>query len=836
MARWLQETRDIAKARRDPAFLDPDRSRLTPSEGWLTVLLLFGVQMSAVLAVHTSDWVDPSPRLWLIAIVGFVVGLVVSKASARSTFFIALVLGIGLGAGIAIWESVGTLSGPLVDRFDELFTRLDAWVGELGTSGGISNDKLPFAFGLAVLSFAMPFVSTITYFRYRWGWPAVIVPAMALLTNQTYLSDSKYVVPTFFFLLFAIFFLGRIYYLSRLERWRQQGTKRLAGRYSFVMNVVALTMIVFIVGWSIPTKDVVIPELRDVYQDARGPWRDLEDEFERVFAGIPSKRGSPLHSFGSALPLRGGVNPGDGTVFNVITDAPGYWRGQSYDFYQGRGWIALDELRSEEKLSDVNLLPEIDVYRKKEIVAQQFVLHGETAVLFAAGQPVEFSVDANVELATPRVYEIDLRGGDQPEDLPADISAVVGQVVATRGASAETQALLPPGTRIVGESSGSIEVSRDPPEAPDVLSVEIRGGRLKADDSYEVLSSISVATDEDLRGAGIAYPNWVTDNYLQLPSELPPRVIELAESLTAGVENPYDKGLAISQHLRGFIQTYNIPPPPLNVDAIDHFLFTQQAGYSDYFASAMAVLLRAADVPARLASGYSTCDFDPASSSYTVGFSDAHSWPEVYFPEFGWIPFEPSPDLDPILHGPPPEPEIEEIAGDSGSEDPFDDLFDLFGEFPEPEGGPDVIRPPAETSVGDVFRSVIIRIGLALAALAGLLFSLLLLVFLTWEVNFIGLPYAQGLYERMSRLGLYAGSGPSRPQTPGEYAAQLADGMAIDPDDTAAIAHGFMKVRYGARGLSDEERNRLQERWVSVRNVLIRRLFRRIDPRKWGRS
>ena len=354
-------------------------------------------------------------------------------------------------------------------------------------------------------------------------------------------------------------------------------------------------------------------------------------------------------------------------------------------------------------------------------------------------------------------------------------------------------------------------------------------------DTYEALSAISIATPEDLRGAGSGYPKWVTDNYLQLPDELPARVIDLAKTLTEGIENPYDKGLAIADHLRGYNQTFAIPTPPLNVDAMDHFLFTQQAGYSDYFASAMAVLLRASDVPARLASGYAVGDFDQGTSSYLVTFADAHSWPEVFFPGFGWIPFEPSPGLEPIVHGPPPPPEL-------GLGEPLPDFFDPFDEFLDLYGDPelfnlrDVIQPPEETSITGVFRSVFIRIGLAIGALAGVVAAVLLLVFLAWQAGFVGLPYTHGLYARMARLGAYAGIRPTRDQTPVEYAARLADGLAIGPEDAAAVAHGFAKVRYGARDLSEEERQQLQERWDALRGVLIGALVRRIDPRRWGRS
>ena len=84
-------------------------------------------------------------------------------------------------------------------------------------------------------------------------------------------------------------------------------------------------------------------------------------------------------------------------------------------------------------------------------------------------------------------------------------------------------------------------------------------------------------------------------------------------------------------------------PPPYGSDGVDHFLFGLQEGYSEYFGSTMAVMLRTVGVPARLAVGYTTGDKVEGKEVYAVTDSHNHAWVEVYFPGFGWIPFEPTP-------------------------------------------------------------------------------------------------------------------------------------------------------------------------------------------------
>jgi hypothetical protein len=126
-------------------------------------------------------------------------------------------------------------------------------------------------------------------------------------------------------------------------------------------------------------------------------------------------------------------------------------------------------------------------------------------------------------------------------------------------------------------------------------------------------------------------------------------VIGLARDITATEATPYDRALAIEAFLRRFPYTLDLPQPPQDRDITDYFLFSAQRGYCDYYATAMVVLARAAGLPARLVIGYIGGYFDETLDAYLVTADLAHAWPEIYFPEYGWIIFEPTggrPEID----------------------------------------------------------------------------------------------------------------------------------------------------------------------------------------------
>ncbi len=122
-------------------------------------------------------------------------------------------------------------------------------------------------------------------------------------------------------------------------------------------------------------------------------------------------------------------------------------------------------------------------------------------------------------------------------------------------------------------------------------------------------------------------------------------VYRLARSLTEGRSTPYAAVKAVERHLQhGYLYSEEAPARSRPLQA---FLFRNRAGYCQHFSGAMALLLRMAGIPTRVASGFSPGSPTLDSGGYEVTDLDAHSWVEVYFSGIGWVPFDPTPGVAP---------------------------------------------------------------------------------------------------------------------------------------------------------------------------------------------
>ncbi|WP_053217323.1 transglutaminase TgpA family protein [Virgibacillus senegalensis] len=147
-------------------------------------------------------------------------------------------------------------------------------------------------------------------------------------------------------------------------------------------------------------------------------------------------------------------------------------------------------------------------------------------------------------------------------------------------------------------------------------------------------------------------PEEIKESYLQLPDDLPNRVGNLASQIVSDEETRYEQVKAVEQYFNrnGYVyQTEDVAVPGRNQDYVDQFLFETQAGYCDNYSTSMTVMLRTLGIPARWVKGFtggelaaSPEDSIEGLNTYKVTNSNAHSWVEVYFPEVGWVPFEPT--------------------------------------------------------------------------------------------------------------------------------------------------------------------------------------------------
>lgn len=159
---------------------------------------------------------------------------------------------------------------------------------------------------------------------------------------------------------------------------------------------------------------------------------------------------------------------------------------------------------------------------------------------------------------------------------------------------------------------------------------------------YEATSEIPAIAPARLRQESGLYPDEIREVYLQLPL-LDPRIKQLADEVTARSQNAYDKAANIERHLKTrYAYTLDLSGPPTD-DPLANFLFVRRSGNCEYFAAAMTVMLRAEGIPARYVTGFLPGEYNDLGGDYIVRESDAHAWVEVYFPQYGWLTFDPTP-------------------------------------------------------------------------------------------------------------------------------------------------------------------------------------------------
>ncbi len=341
-------------------------------------------------------------------------------------------------------------------------------------------------------------------------------------------------------------------------------------------------------------------------------------------------------------------------------------------------------------------------------------------------------------------------------------------------------------------------------------------------DAYAVSGLTSTAAPDQLRAAGDDYPTWVTDRYLKLPETITDRTRELASQLAAGQSNAFDTAVAVEEYVRSTI-AYNedIDAPPDNQDVVDYVLFESQEGYCEYYASAMAVLLRAEGIPSRVVGGYFPAPYDPNEGGHLYREKNAHLWVEAFFPGYGWIPFEPTANRERLDYGdltapaqepalptpvPTPPPVVAEPTPPPIAETPAEQ---------PPLTPPDILSDPARLAGW---------IGLALAALVAVAS---LAAATAWFAGFRGLSPVSSLYARALRAGNWLGVPPRVSLTPHEYADRVGRVVPSAQGPARVVAELYTQERYAGRRPDGDALRAARDAWRDLRGIAIGSLLRR---------
>ena len=332
-------------------------------------------------------------------------------------------------------------------------------------------------------------------------------------------------------------------------------------------------------------------------------------------------------------------------------------------------------------------------------------------------------------------------------------------------------------------------------------------------DTYTADSRIQSVSVGQLRLAGKNYPDSI-QNYLSLPDELPERVRDLAVSLTIDQPTSYDQVMAIQNYLRQFPYSLQVPGSPVNRDVADYFLFDLQKGYCDYFATTMAVMVRAVGIPARLVTGFSNGAYDYNTSRFVVVQANAHAWVEVYFPGIGWVEFEPTTNQLPF-------PRLGETTSQNNSTVGVPTPIPVKGSGAAPINW-NAIRQPLKIA------------EFVLVALSVLLFIWL---FLPWESWWLTLRPADkaitAIHRRLYRQGHVWGVPINAARTPHEFAEafstklenftahkRLTPIVAAVQADVQWLTGVYVRLLFSPHPPSQEEHRQAVQNWANIRKGL----------------
>lgn len=371
-----------------------------------------------------------------------------------------------------------------------------------------------------------------------------------------------------------------------------------------------------------------------------------------------------------------------------------------------------------------------------------------------------------------------------------------------------TDVLLTSGSFISTNKPVLVQVS-----AGDIIGV-MASHVLSEGESYTVTAAIASATPQQLDRASDNYPVSILQSYLQLPPDFPASVRRLSANITANATTPYQKVLKINEYLSKIPYKTDLTAPPAGRDGVEYFLFDLESGFCVHFASAMAVMLRAEGVPARLAIGYLPGDPGAEAGQYILKDKYYHAWPQVYFPDYGWVDIEATPSGEESTGS---EVDLTEpvVSSDVIGQLPQWDVWAAIYGIPGQDvgggtgggggiaagGGESAASIPGPWAFADELGlAVFIIILIVLFAVILLLLWLVLRSsFYRWIWRVDRSELAAMTYKKLCQLGAMLKINPGLQQTPQEYAAVLAAEFPERSEELQEIARAFMERRFGGR-------------------------------------
>jgi transglutaminase-like putative cysteine protease len=727
-------------------------------EGWSTLFLLWAMLLVASLAIVQTNLIDGLYVVSVAATAGMFAGLALAKSAFkdRTAHFYALVYGL-----FVIVYLIGIIMPEEQvwrERVLEIVTRQGAWLLK-AIDGGTSRDGLIFVIQTTAVYWILGYTAAWYTFRHPRLWRVILPTGLVLLSVVYYYNGPRpLILYLVVYAVLALLYTVRTNFNEQEIHWLTSAVRYEKGSWvTFLRAGFIASLVIILLSWSMPAMSAN-STLSDALSGTQGPWREFQDNWTRLFASLRTYEAGTSDPYQASMSLGGPRTPGNTLIMDIAVPRKlrsVYWQAIVYDTYEDGRWkIAADSEPGLHFPDDGSLqIPQTLARETVSQAVQNYIPN--TGFIYAA----------------PEIYYSDK------------------QMI--------------------------VESTKDE-QGNELITTTRSRYVLRQGDIYNVSSRVSTADAESLRHAGIAYPEWVTARYLQVPDSITNETKALAGEIADSFDNPFDKSIAIRDYLRNNI-TYNdqIQAPPPGVEPIHHILFDTKEGYCTYYASAMAMMLRSQRVPARVVSGYAQGEFNEETSSYRVRANNAHTWVEVYFPSYGWIQFEPTVSI-PTVDRPESTGGGDAFASSvvNTPPQPMDGEDESLLRGGAQEGGLD-LEGIQENSSGSNFP-----IWQAAAAIIILLIAAVIL-FIAYQAN----KRVEGDIDRSyGRLGFWAGMlgilyGPS--DTPYERADRMTVVVPHGKTPIRNLTHEYVRKQFSSNYSADDGIDSYDE-WRKLRPLLIK--------------
>lgn len=549
------------------------------------VFCLFAALLITSFRIEATEWAIEFVILKWLTIIGFLLGLGMGYSDFKppTIRFLAFCYSILILPWLLMLPNEKTLEWS--ERLGNLAGRYNASLYQYFNNIRI-EDPLLFITLISAIVWFTAILGGYSIIRYGKPWLALMISGITIFVTEFYYVTERDLFSAAF-LIFSLLLLSQTNFMHSLKNWRKKGTLvEFETEFNIGRSALALGIVLILLVWNFSSVIATFTPGTIQQRKITGLFEQIRNEFVKITTPLQGPLVLQQEYYGETIGLGTGAVLGDDIIFEIESNRfkpPGsryYWRARTYDQYINFQW-------------NNTIDNEIEYFA------------GEESTIYTPGDDLPeriftFHPEINLGLLYTPIYPLEI-------------------------------------------NRNATLIATDTPESGLDLVAVTTERTIYSGESYQVRSYIDNPTIWEMRESPTEYPDWIENHYLQLPTDFPTSIKQLAEEITKDKETAYDKTFAITQYLRNNIDYQEqIPTPPKNQDPIEWFLFDLKQGFCNYYASAEVLMLRSIGIPARMVFGYAQGEEDLDDITYTVRRKQSHAWPEVYFNGIGWVEFEPT--------------------------------------------------------------------------------------------------------------------------------------------------------------------------------------------------